>query len=247
MEAIQMTDFFTMHPGETAAPVPPGPVLSTGSTGVRRVHRFLLWAYGEAPGLVRSVPAGDTARAAYVGEVLGNFDKVLLIHQEGQDLHMYAQLAERAPASTSHVGMMLDQHRQISERVQGIEPVRKRWMQTADADTQDEVAKGYEDVQAVLREHLRREVTEVMPVADRVITEQELMTMVQHGVRQHDKKFLVTYLGMILATNPPADRRAIFFDEIAAPVRLAYRLIGRRMYRKQYAKLFPGRPIPETL
>lgn len=76
-----MSDFFTMHPGETAAPVPPGPVLSTGSTGVRRVHRFLLWAYDEAPHLVRSTALGDTARAAYVGEVLGNFDKVLLIHQ----------------------------------------------------------------------------------------------------------------------------------------------------------------------
>lgn len=49
MEVTQFTDFFTMHPGETAAPVPPGPVLSSGSTGIRRVHRFLLWAYGEAP------------------------------------------------------------------------------------------------------------------------------------------------------------------------------------------------------
>ena len=59
-----MTDFFTMQPGETAAPVPPGPVLCTGTAGMRRIHRFFLWAYDEAPGLVRSVGAGDTARAA---------------------------------------------------------------------------------------------------------------------------------------------------------------------------------------
>ena len=242
-----MTDFFTMHPGETAAPVPPGPVLSSGSTGIRRVHRFLLWAYGEAPGLVRSAAPGDTSRAAYVGEVLGNFDKVLLIHQEGQDLLMYPQVAERAPASASYVEQMLDHHRQIRERVQSIEPVRKRWMQTADAEDRDVLAKGYEDVQSVLEEHLRREVTEVMPVVDRVMTEEELKAMVQHGVRQHDKKFLVTYLGMILATNPPEDRREIFFGEMPAPARLGYRLIGRRMYRKQYSTLFPGRPIPETL
>lgn len=242
-----MSDFFTMHPGETAAPVPPGPVLSTGSTGVRRVHRFLLWAYDEAPHLVRSTALGDTARAAYVGEVLGNFDKVLLIHQEGQDLFMYPQLAERAPASASHVEQMLDHHKQIRERVQSLEPVRKRWMQTAEADNTEELATGYEDVQSVLNEHLRREVTEVMPAVDRVITVQELKAMVQHGVKQHDKKFLVTYLGMVLATNPPDDRREIFFEEIPAPVRLGYRLVGRRMYHKQYARLFPGRPIPETL
>ncbi|MEJ1191871.1 hemerythrin domain-containing protein [Pseudarthrobacter sp. CCNWLW207] len=247
MEITKMTDFFTMHPGETAVPVPPGPVLSSGSTGIRRVHRFLLWAYGEAPNLVRSTAPGDTSRAAYVGEVLGNFDKVLLIHQEGQDLLMYPQLAERAPASTPHVEQMLDHHGRIRERVQSIEPVRRRWMQTADAEDREALAKGYEDVQSVLKEHLRREVTEVMPAVDRVMTEEELKAMIQHGVKQHDKKFLVTYLGMILATNPPEDRREIFFAEIPAPARLGYRLIGRRMYRKQYATLFPGRPIPETL
>ena len=92
-----MTDFFTMQPGETAAPVPPGPVLCTGTAGMRRIHRVFLWAYGEAPGLVRSAAAGDTARAAYVGEVLGNFDKLLHIHHESEDLLMYPQLAERAP------------------------------------------------------------------------------------------------------------------------------------------------------
>lgn len=242
-----MTDFFTMHPGETAAPVPPGPVLSTGSTGMRRVHRFLLWAYDEAPGLVRSTAPGDLRRAAYVGEVLGNFDKVLLIHQEGQDGHMYRQLVERAPATRPHVEQMLGHHRQIRERVQGLEPVRKRWMQTADAGDAEELTTGYDEVRSILHEHLRREITEVMPAVDRVITEQELAAMVQQGVRQHDKKFLVTYLGMVLATNPPDDRRQIFFEEIPAPVRLGYRLIGRRMYRRQYAALFPGRPIPETL
>lgn len=241
-----MTDFFTMHPGETAAPVPPGPVLSSGSTGIRRVHRFLLWAYGEAPNLVRSTTPGDTSRAAYVGEVLGNFDKVLLIHQEGQDLFMYPQLAERAPASAPHVEQMLDHHRQVRERIKSIEPVRQRWMHTARAEEREVLGQGYEEVLSILNEHLRREVTEVMPAVDRVVTEEELKAMVQHGVRQHDKKFLVTYLGMILATNPPDDRREIF-KEIPAPARLGYRLIGRRMYHRQYAKLFPGRPIPETL
>ena len=56
----------------------------------------------------------------------------------------------------------------------------------------------------------------------------------------------MAYLGIVLATNPPADWQELF-REILAPVRLAYRLGGRRMYRKQCATLFPGRPIPETL
>ncbi|MDR6415550.1 hemerythrin domain-containing protein [Pseudarthrobacter sulfonivorans] len=86
-----MTDFFTIQPGETAAPVPSGPVLCIGTAAMRRIHRVFLWAYSEAPGLVRSAGPGDTARAAYVGEVLGNFDKLLHIHHEGEDELMYPQ------------------------------------------------------------------------------------------------------------------------------------------------------------
>lgn len=73
-----------------------------------------------------------------------------------------------------------------------------------------------------------------------------MKTAAEHGSNQVSNKFLVGYLGMVLATNPPADRRELF-KEISLPVRLAYKLIGRRMYRKQYPTLFPGRPIPETL
>jgi hypothetical protein len=241
-----MTDFFTMHPGETAPPLPTGPVLCTGTAAMRRIHRFFLWAYGEAPGLVRSAAAGDTARAAYVGEVLGNFDKVLHLHHEGEDLLMYPQLKERAPACVLHVGQMLEQHRQVTQRLDAIEPVRLRWMATADEDSASELAALYEDLSAVLNLHLRREVTEMMPVADRVMSEKEAAAVGQHGVRALDKRFMVRYLGMVLATNPPADRKELF-KEIPPPVRIAYKLVGRRMYRKQYATLFPGRPVPETL
>ena len=241
-----MTDFFTIHPGETAAPVPPGPVLCTGTAAMRRIHRVFLWAYEEAPGLVRSAAAGDTARAAYVGEVLGNFDKLLHIHHEGEDQLMYPQLAERAPACALHIGQMLEHHRQVTQRLEVIEPLRLRWMETADAGTGAELAGLYEDLSAVLNVHLRREVTEVMPAVDRVMTQQELKTAAEHGSSQVSNKFLVGYLGMVLATNPPADRREMF-KEIPPPVRLAYRLFGRRLYRKQYATLFPGRPVPETL
>ncbi len=241
-----MTDFFTMQPGETAAPLPPGSVLCTGSAAMRRIHRFFLWAYDEAPGLVRSVRAGDASRAAYVGEVLGNFDKVLHVHHEGEDLLMYPPLGERAPACALHIAQMLEQHRQVTQRLEGIEPIRLRWMQTADAEVGKELAARYEDLSAVLNVHLRREVTEVMPVVDRVMNQKEIEGIGQHGIEQFDKKFMVAYLGMVLATNPPKDRKELF-KEIPAPVRLAYRLVGRRMYRRQYSTLFPGRPIPETL
>lgn len=159
---------------------------------------------------------------------------------------MYPPLAARAPGCALHVAQMLEQHRQVTHRLESIEPLRLRWMEMADADVGRELAAHYEDLKSVLNVHLRREVTEVMPVVDRVLTEKELEEGAKHGIDQLDKKFLVGYLGMVLSTNPPQDQKEMFKD-IPAPVRLGYRLIGRRMYRKQYSTLFPGRQIPETL
>ncbi|MFE4470104.1 hemerythrin domain-containing protein [Leifsonia sp. NPDC056824] len=241
-----MTDFFVMKPGETAAPLPPGPVLCAGSADMRRIHRFFLWAYEEAPGLVRSVKPGDTARSAEVGDVLSNFDKGLLVHHEGEDLLMYPTLAERAPACALHVEQMLQQHRQVAELVDALEPLRTRWIETADAGVGGELAHTYEDLSTVLQTHLRREVTEVMPAVDRVLTEAELTKVGQHGIDTLDRKLLLSYLGMILAANPEGERKELFV-QMPLPVRILYRVVGRRMYRRRYADLFPGRPIPAAL
>ncbi|WP_228374203.1 hemerythrin domain-containing protein [Demequina phytophila] len=127
-----MSDFFTMEPGEVAAPVPGGPVLCTGTAAMRRIHRVFLWSYDEAPGLARSAAAGDTERSGYVGEVLANIDKVLHVHHEGEDLLMYPQLRERAPACALHVDEMLAQHAEVKAMLDEIAPIRDRWTATAD-------------------------------------------------------------------------------------------------------------------
>lgn len=82
---------------------PPGPVLN-GLDRHSACSPLSPLGKREAPHLVRST---------YVGEVLGNCGKVLLIHHEGQDLFMYPQLAERAPASASHEEQMLQQHGEV--------------------------------------------------------------------------------------------------------------------------------------
>lgn len=239
-------DFFTLREGETTAPIPAGPVLCQASAAMRRVHRVFLWAYDEAPGLVLSVTAGDRERSAYVGEVLGNFDKLLHVHHEGEDLLMYPKLAARAPACALHVEEMLGQHATVAERLAAIAPVREEWKRTADPASGEDLAAKYESLSALLRIHLRREVTEVTPAVEKVITVKELEEMASHGVDAFDKKVVLAYLGMILATNPPEEQRE-FIKDVPLPIRLVYRFVGRGLYRKQYATLFPGREIPKTL
>lgn len=239
-------EFFTLREGETTAPVPDGPVLCQATAAMRRVHRVFLWAYNEAPGLVRSVAEGDRERSAYVGEVLSNFDKLLHVHHEAEDQLMYPKLAARAPACALHVDEMLAQHAAVAERLTAIGPLREAWTQTGAAGTGEDLAAKYESLSALLKVHLRQEVTEVTPAVEKVVSAKELEEIAGHGVDAFDKKVVLAYLGMILATNPIEEQRE-FIKDMPLPIRLAYGLVGKRLYRKQYATLFPGREIPATL
>jgi hypothetical protein len=134
----------------------------------------------------------------------------------------------------------------VAERLSRIAPQRDEWTRTADAAVGEGLAEEYQSLSALLKTHLRREVTEVTPAVEKVVTEKELEEMAGHGVDAFDKKVVLAYLGMILATNPLPEQKE-FLKDIPVPIRLAYRLIGKRLYRQQYATLFPGRKIPETV
>jgi len=132
------------------------------------------------------------------------------LYRHGVTTPASAPIHSRVPACALHVAQMLEQHRQVTQRLENIEPLRLRWVETADADVGRELAERYEDLKAVLNVHLRREVTEVMPVVDRVPTEKEMPEAGKQGIDQLDKKFLVGYLGMVLSTNPPQDQKEMF-------------------------------------
>ena len=56
----------------------------------------------------------------------------------------------------------------------------------------------------VLKVHLRREVVEVVPVAERVVTTEEWTAMADHSVGVIPKSRLLPQLGMLLANSTPA-------------------------------------------
>lgn len=241
-----MSDFFTMHSGETAAPVPPGPMLCMATAEMRRIHRVFLWYYSEAPGLARSVADGDTARSAFVGNSMATFDKLLHLHHEGEDEIMYPRLSERAPACALHVAQMLAHHREVGRLLKDLAPIRDEWAVTADARLGEDLAKRYQHLDEVLQVHLRREVTEVTPAVDKVLTPDEVQEMADHSVGGFETRVVLANLGLVLASNPPEEQHALF-QNLPLMIRLIYRVVGRRLYEKQYSTLFPGRPIPATL
>ncbi|HET8928093.1 MAG TPA: hemerythrin domain-containing protein, partial [Microbacterium sp.] len=68
----------------------------------------------------------------------------------------------------------------------------------------------------------------------------------EHSMGAIPKSRLLPQLGMLLANSTPADRAA-FYATVPGPVKVLWRVTGKRQYAKQFRQLFPGRPVPETI
>lgn len=240
-----MVDFYVSAPGETLPPLPDGPQLCNGKE-MRVVHNAFLWGYEKASELVRGAPAGDTQRSEFLGQWLADLDASLHVHHESEDELLWDKLEQRAPACALHVEQMRAHHRQVQALLEEAGPLLAEWRRTADPATGEQLADAYDRMLDVLKVHLRREVVEVVPVAERVMTEAEWKQIGEHSMTAIPKSRLLPQLGMLLANLEPADR-AEFFAGVPAPVRLLYKTVGRRQYAKQYRLLFPGEPVPPTV
>jgi hypothetical protein len=232
-------------PGETVPPVPDGPKLCDGDD-MRILHNAFLWAYQEAPGLVRGVPAGDVARSEFIGQWLADLDATLHTHHESEDLLLWDKLEKRAPACALHVGQMRAHHAQVAGLLDEASPLLARWRASADPAVGQQLADAYQRMLDVLKVHLRREVVEVIPVAERVVTPKEWTAMADHSVGAIPKSRLLPQLGMLLASSAPADRQE-FYAGMPFSVKVLWRLVGKRQYAKQFRQMFPGRPVPPTI
>jgi hypothetical protein len=240
-----MTMEYVSLPGETTPPVPDGPKLCDGDD-MRILHNAFLWAYEEAPGLARGVPAGDVARSEFLGQWLADLDATLHTHHESEDELLWDKLEQRAPACALHVGQMRAHHAQVAALLEEASPLLARFRATADPAVGEQLADAYERMFEVLKVHLRREVVEVVPVAERVVTADEWRAMGDHSVDAIPRSRLLPQLGMLLASSTPAERKA-FYAGVPFSVKVLWRLVGKRQYEQQFRQLFPGRPVPPTL
>lgn len=239
-----MSTFYVSAPGESPPPVPEGPALCNTSE-MRIIHDTFLFGYGRAAGLVRGVAAGDTDRSSYVGTWLGDLDKTLHVHHEGEDLLLWDKLEQRAPSCALHVGQMRAHHAKVREILDAAAPLLTEWSRTADPEVGERLAQHYEEMLEVLRLHLRREVVEIVPVAAKVLRQPEWDELGKHGFGAIPMSRLMPQMGVVIAVMSEEDR-AGFMKHVPTPVKAMYRVFGRRQFEKQYRTLFPGEPVPRT-
>ena len=218
----------------TSTPVPQRPLTDVQDMVV--VHRAFRREFRLLPGLVRAVPAGDTARAAVLAAHLRLCLDGLHLHHTGEDAMLWPKLLERATPDAALVHRMEAQHEEVHARLEILRSALARWEVEARPAVTEEVAAGIEALGSVVLAHLDEEEREILPLAARHLSEAEWEAVGQHGMAHMERSQLPIMFGMVLEDCDP-EERARMLGVLPAPIRLLARTVFARRYRRYVSRV----------
>lgn len=82
----------------------------------------------------------------------------------------------------------------------------------------------------ILDEHMGEEEQEILPLVRKHLTIEQWNKLVERGAKSiQDKRKRLLFLGMLLEETDPQEERA-FMKNIPGPVRVLWKVVGRRQY-----------------
>ena len=180
---------------------------------------------------IRRVPAGDTGRAAAVA----GYAEFMLIgleyHHTSEDDYLWPRLRERAAPDAGLVNRMGEQH----EAVHGpIERARVQLSAWRARPLGSELADTIEELRIALTAHLDEEEAEILPLVRAHITAAEWQELGDLSFAKFTNNEKLIALGQMLDVASPSEA-AMFFGKLPLPIRLMWRLAGRRRYARYMA------------
>lgn len=203
------------------------------------VHRLFRREYRLAPQLVRAVADGDTARAAVVGAHLTELGEMLHHHHTGEDELVWPRLHERASLHNALISRMEREHEAVDALLTQVADALAAWTPAATAAARDELAAALEALGQQVAAHLDGEEREVLPIIEEHLTMEEWAEVGQRGAAGLPKARMLVLLGGILEDASDAERRD-FLAHMPPPVRVLYKVVGKRRYDKETAVLRSG-------
>jgi hypothetical protein len=207
------------------------------------IHTALRRELRLAGPLVRRVPVGDGRRAETVARHLDVVLGMLHHHHENEDELCFPPVEARAGADELLVLVrMHEQHADVVGLLDQVEASLARWRTDAAATERDALAGTLERLHVTLTEHLDLEERAVLPLAERLLTEEEWEAIGRHGEQGAQGRTKLLVLGILVHEGDPA----VIAEMLAAaprPVRALLPRLARRTYRR-HATVVHGTPTP---
>jgi hypothetical protein len=201
---------------------------------MKMIHGVFRREFKLAPPMVRAVDVGDTAKAGRVTAHVLEIVDMLHHHHHGEEELVFDKLEVRAPACAIHVGIMRQQHLQVSALLDQVAGLATPWDADATAEQREALAVLLDEISSTLDAHLGQEEDEILPVAETSMTAAEWNEVGEAGMASLSKSRLLVQLGYILEDQTPEERKQ-FMTRVPPPARVLYKLIGRGKYKKEIA------------
>ncbi len=237
-----MPTCYGLQPATTGSQ--PGRATLTGVTADNKpaiwemvvVHRMFRRELKLAPGLIRQVPAGDTARAgtlaAHVEEVLEGLHH----HHEAEDKLLWPLLLRRVAFEAELVNTMEAQHERVAAHIETLGRLVPAWRASAVPQDGERVAATVELLHGELVVHLDQEEERILPLVSEHVTKEEWDRLAEYGRSHLSKDRLLVQLGALLEDATDWERRE-FLSLLPLPARVLWSLVGKRQYRKEVVRV----------
>jgi iron-sulfur cluster repair protein YtfE (RIC family) len=200
------------------------------------VHRMFRRECAQMAQLVAAVPSGDVARARTVARHAREVLDMLHHHHLGEDELLWPRLSARTRFHADLLARMDSQHQGLAVLLEHTAKAFTEWQDAPIAHTSTPLIALLEQLSAGLNEHFDEEEAAVLPIVERVITAAEYEEVGRRGLVSVPIARRLIVLGYILEGATPQER-TLLLAAIPRPVRLAYRLIGRRQHRNETTRL----------
>ncbi|WP_211265303.1 hemerythrin domain-containing protein [Actinacidiphila oryziradicis] len=212
--------------------------MSTSGPGVDThemvlIHRVIRREFGQLPRLLRTA-AHDRARSKIVGAHAREMLNFLHTHHTGEDELLFPLLRERTALEPELMDRMDAQHAQVDAAVTAIDAELPAWTANADAAAGERMAAVIDAMMPTLIDHLAEEEQKILPIASATVTQSEWDALGKHGMSAIPLTRRLIILGHITEETDNAERQR-FLQVVPAPVRLVYKLIGRRQFTRETA------------
>jgi hemerythrin-like domain-containing protein len=203
-------------------------------------HRLLRFFFRDTPAIVRAVPEGDGERATFVADHLQQLTGLLHHHHLAEDTELWDRLSTKAPACSIHVQLMRKQHADMAVHIEAVDDARAAWARTPSAADRDALAARLEELLGALRAHLGDEETLILPEASKALTQREWNRLGEFANKAPKEvtRHQLVILGFLLEALGPAEGELFAKRHLPPPVRLLYRVVGRRQYTRYRQRLY---------
>jgi len=197
------------------------------------IHRIFRRGFTRLADLARQVPPHDTEWADAVAAHAEFLLDGLRHHHTAEDEHLWPRLLERTHPDAALVARMEDQHAVVATHVARVRELLPGWRA---APSGRGLADALDDLGVALAQHLDEEEAEILPLVRAHVTVVEWREGGDAAFAKFSDEEKLIALGQMLDVASP-EEAAGFLATLPPPIRVMWRLVGRRRYARYMDRL----------